>query len=131
MYEDGKTLKQYCKEAMKRMKKGFWQDYYKNLAKDIEKANQEGYSAEKVKQAYITRFNENVKINNAEREEFYQRVKALLDECGEVSNAIGRLTDKDYYQTLSYEEQQRYNLELSEKYLKAVERYKREKVLQQ
>ena len=42
MYEDGKTIKQYCKEAMKRMKKGFWQDYYKNLAKDIEKANREG-----------------------------------------------------------------------------------------
>lgn len=129
MYEDGKTIKQYCREAMKRMKKGFWQDYHKNLAKDIEKANREGYSVEKVKQAYTTRFNENVKINNAEREEFYQKVKALLDEHGEVSNAIGRLTDKEYYQTLSYEEQQRYNLELSEKYLKAVERYKREKVL--
>ncbi len=129
MYEDGKTIKQYCKEAMKRMKKGFWQDYYKNLAKDIEKAEETGLSAEKVKQAYATRFNENVKINNAEKEEFYQKVKAMLDECGEVSNAIGRLTDKEYYRTLSYEEQQRYTLELSEKYLRAVERYKREKDL--
>lgn len=130
MYEDGKTIKQYCKEAMQRMKKGFWQNYYKNLAKDIEKANEKGVSVEKVKQAYTTRFNETVKINNAEKESFYQRVKVMLDEHGEVSNAIGRLTDKEYYQTLSYEEQQRYNLELSEKYLKAVERYKREKNLQ-
>ena len=53
----------------------------------------------------------------------------MLDECGEVSNAIGRLTDKEYYSSLSYEEQQRYTLELSERYLKAVERYKREKSL--
>lgn len=129
MYEDGKTIKQYCREAMQRMKKGFWEDYYKNLANDIEKANRTGVSADKVKQAYTTRFNENVKVSDSEREEFYQKVKALLDEHGEVSNAIGRLTDKDYYSTLSYEEQQRYTLELSEKYLKAVERYNREKLL--
>ncbi len=129
MYEDGKTLKQYCKEAMQRMKKGFWEDYYKNLANDIEKASQTGLSADKVKQAYTTRFNENVKVNDAEREEFYQKVKSLLDEHGAVSNAIGRLTDKEYYSKLSYEEQQRYTLELSEKYLKAVERYNREKLL--
>ena len=114
---------------MQRMKKGFWEDYYKNLANDIEKANRTGVSADKVKQAYTTRFNENVKVSDSEREEFYQKVKALLDEHGEVSNAIGRLTDKDYYSTLSYEEQQRYTLELSEKYLKAVERYNREKLL--
>lgn len=129
MYEDGKTLKQYCKEAMQRMKKGFWENYYKNLAMDIAKANQTGVSAEKVKDAYTTRFNENVKINNTEREEFYKKVKKLLDEEGEVSNAIGRLTDKEYFSSLSYEEKQRYTLELSEKYLKAVERYKREKQL--
>ena len=42
---------------------------------------------------------------------------------------LGRLTDKELYLTLSYEEQQRYNLELSEKYLKAVERYKKEKAI--
>ena len=45
---------------------------------------------------------------------------------GEVSDAIGRLTDKEYYATLSYEEKQRYNLTLSEKYLRALERFRRE-----
>ncbi len=129
MYEDGKTIKQYCKEAMQRMKKGFWENYYKNLASDIENAEQTGLSAEKIKEAYTTRFNENIKICSGEREEFYQKVKALLDSEGEVSNAIGRLTDREYFNSLSYDEQQRYTLELSEKYLKAVERYKREKSL--
>ena len=60
-------------------------------------------------------------------DEFYLKVKNMLDEYGEVSDAIGRLTDRDYYATLSYEEKQRYNLELSTKYLEALERYRKEK----
>ena len=50
----------------------------------------------------------------------------MLLSDGEVSNAIGRLTDKAYYDTLSYEEKQRYTLSLSEKYLRALERFRRE-----
>ena len=53
----------------------------------------------------------------------------MLDEEGEVSNAIGRLTDKEQFDALSYDEKQRYTLNLSEKYLQAVERYKKEKSL--
>ena len=49
----------------------------------------------------------------------------LLTE-GEVSDAIGRLTDKEYFNTLSYEEKQRYTLSLSEKYLRALERFRKE-----
>lgn len=45
---------------------------------------------------------------------------------GEVSDAIGRLTDRAYYDTLTYEEKQRYTLTLSERYLKALERFRRE-----
>ena len=45
---------------------------------------------------------------------------------GEVSDAIGRLTDRSYYDTLTYEEKQRYTLTLSERYLKALERFRRE-----
>ena len=43
-----------------------------------------------------------------------------------MSDAIGRLTDREYYETLSYEEKQRYNLSLSERYLRALERFRRE-----
>ena len=49
----------------------------------------------------------------------------LLSE-GEVSDAIGRLTDREYFDTLSYEEKQRYTLTLSEKYLRALERFRAE-----
>ena len=103
MKEEGKTFKQYCREAKLRLKRGFWQDYHKELQTEIERAKEQGISVSKVKR--------------------------ILDEEGEISNAIGRLTEKDVYASLSYEEQQRYNLELSEKYLKAVERYKKERAI--
>ena len=59
-------------------------------------------------------------------DEFYLKVKDMLLKEGEVSDAIGRLTDKAYYDGLSYEEKQRYTLSLSEKYLRALERFRRE-----
>ena len=48
-------------------------------------------------------------ISGEKQDEFYLRVKSLLDSEGEVSDAIGRLCDKEYYSKLSYEEKQRYN----------------------
>ena len=65
-------------------------------------------------------------LNGEKEDEFYLKVKELLLAEGEVSDAIGRLTDVDYYATLSYEEKQRYNLSLSEKYLRALERFRHE-----
>ena len=66
-------------------------------------------------------------IRGEKPDEFYLKVKELLDTYGEVSDAIGRLTDRQYFDSLAYEERVRYTLELSEKYLKALERYRREK----
>lgn len=127
MVDGQKTLKEYCREAKKRMKQGFWQNYNKNLTENIERAEQAGVASSKVKEYYSAKVSENIRHGESDGEEFYLKVKKLLDEEGEVANAIGRLTDKEYYQSLSYDEQQSYNLRLSEKYLKAVERYKKEK----
>ncbi|MBE7081478.1 MAG: hypothetical protein E7372_02830 [Clostridiales bacterium] len=129
MIEEGKSLKQYCKEAKKRLKGGFWQSYQKNLNENIERAEREGISTSKVKQYYTERVIENIKNRDEEKEEFYKKVKKLLLEEGEVPNAIGRLTDIDLFNSLSYEERQRYTLSLSEKYLEAVERFRKEQAL--
>ena len=67
-----------------------------------------------------------LQIAGQKEDEFYLKVKAMLLEDGEVSDAIGRLTDKSYYETLSYEEKQRYTLSIGEKYLRALERFRRE-----
>ena len=127
MQEQSKSLKQYCKEAMKRMKSGFWERYYSDLDEKLKQAEQDGISVTKVKDYYVERVTASITKTKDENEVFYLKVRSLLDSEGEVSNAIGRLTDKAYFDTLSYEEKQRYTLELSEKYVRAVERYNREK----
>ena len=65
-------------------------------------------------------------IEGKKEDDFYLRVKQILLSEGEVSDAIGRLTDKELYATLTYEEKQRYTLALSEKYLRALERFRAE-----
>ena len=130
MNQELKSLKQYCREAKKRLKSGFWQNYRKNLSEELARAEQRGIASSKVKEYYAYKVSGDIKNTKDEFNEFYVKVKKLLDEEGEVSNAIGRLTDKEYFETLSYEEKQRYTLSLSEQYLKAVERYKKEKLLE-
>lgn len=125
-----RTLKQCCKEAKKRLKQGFWQKYHSDLQRQLNTAEDKGLSVSVVKEFYSQKANQVIKNKESMEEEFYSKVKELLDSEGEVSNAIGRLTDKEYYNSLDYNEQQRYNLELSEKYLRAVERYKKEKMMQ-
>ena len=129
MQEEARTLKQYAREAKKRLKQGFWQDYRKNLDNEIVKAEQAGVSVSKVKEYYAGIVSSNIKKVDEDKEIFYRKVKKLLEEEGEVSNALGRLTDKEVYGNLSYEEQQRYLLCLSEQYLQAVERFRKEKAM--
>ena len=129
MKEELKSLKQYCKEAKKRLKQGFWKNYQENLDKELVRAEMNGISTSKVKEYYSIKISEDIKNTKDEFEKFYVKVKRMLDDEGEVSNAIGRITDKEYFDTLSYDEKQRYTLNLSEKYIQAVERYRKEKSL--
>ena len=127
--EERKTLKQYAKEAKQRLKNGFWQNYHKDLDEKIERASEAGIAPSKVKEYYNYVVSENIKSRKDDEDEFYYKVKKILDEEGEISDAIGRLTDKKEFENLSYAEKQKYTLTLSERYLKAVERYNKEKSL--
>ena len=121
-----KTVKEYAKEAKKRMKSSFWQDYKNKIKSEISKAEETGESPSKIVEYYQSKAMVTVKGVKSDEEEFYQKVKELLSTFGEVSDALGRLTDKEYYDTLTYEQKQRYTLELSCKYVKAKERYYKE-----
>ena len=125
-----KSLKEYCKDAKKRLKNGFWQEYFDSREKIIEKAQLNGGSPEKVKEYLNGRLSSKIRdqINESE-EKFYEKVKKILLEEGEIPNAIGRLTNKSEFELLSYDERQRYTLALSERYVKAVERFNYEKSL--
>ena len=120
-----KSLKQYAKEAKARIKSGFWQDY-KNNVKTGTLSVENTESTSKVVKYYQQKASITIKGVEQSEEEFYLQVKNLLDTYGDVSDAIGRLTDRAYFETLSYEQRSRYTLEISQRYLKAKERYYKE-----
>ncbi len=121
-----KSIKQYAKEAKKRLKSSFWQEYKDNVKNGVSKAEEEGILPSKVVEYYQNKATVTIRGVKNSDEEFYQKVKELLSTVGEVSDAIGRLTDKEYFNALSYEQKQRYTFELSAKYIKAKERYFKE-----
>ena len=127
--EEQKSLKEYAKEAKKRLKSGFWDNYKKDLEQELKKAEETGVSSSRVRDYFTQKVKIYIKSGKDENEEFYLKVKKILDEEGEIPDAIGRLTDKKVFDELSYEEKQRYSLNLSEKYLQAVERYNKEKAI--
>ncbi|MDE7158291.1 MAG: hypothetical protein K2N74_01830 [Clostridiales bacterium] len=119
-----RTLKMLAKEAKARMKKGFWQQCEEQLVSEKAHAKEQGINESKMERYFAEKVS--TRIKGEVQDDFYLRVRDLLLSEGEVSDAIGRLTDKRYYETLSYAEKQRYTLDLSEKYLRALERFKRE-----
>lgn len=121
------NIKEMARAAKQRLKNNFWDECKRNLDEGAFQAREMGLNEGKVKSTLRGRVKSEIK--GEKHDEFYLRVKKLLDEEGEVSDAIGRLTDREYYSSLSYEEKQRYTLQLSAKYLKALEKYRKEKEL--
>ncbi len=118
------TLREEARKAKLRMKSGFWSECREDRDKHLEMARAQGLNESKAGRYFAAQVS--AKIEGRAEDEFYVRVKKMLLDEGEVSDAIGRLTDKAYYETLSYEEKQRYNLSLSERYLRALERFREE-----
>ncbi|MDE7076486.1 MAG: hypothetical protein K2O62_04105 [Clostridia bacterium] len=118
-------IKAIAKQAKRRLGTDFWRRCKEDVDTTAREAEKNGKNAGKVK----SHLYDKVKsvIRGEAEDEFYLKVKKLLDECGETSDAIGRLTDREYFNTLSYEERQRYTMELSSKYLAALEKYRKEK----
>lgn len=119
-----KTFKALARQAKERVKTGFWQECKQDIDERMEKAKELGLNESKAGRYFKQKVSES--LLGEREDEFYLRVKEMLLKDGEVSDAIGRLTDKAYYESLNYEEKQRYTLSLSEKYLRALERFRRE-----
>ncbi len=124
MSKEKSSLREEARKAKQRMKSGFWAQTDEERAREMEKAREHGLNESKAGRYFASQVS--AKIEGKKEDEFYLRVKALLLSEGEVSDAIGRLTDKELYATLTYEEKQRYTLALSEKYLRALERFRAE-----
>ena len=119
-----RTLREEARRAKSRIQSGFCAAFQEDMILQKEEARRQGVNESKAGQFFKTKVT--AQIAGEKEDSFYLRVKEMLLSEGEVSDAIGRLTDREYYNTLSYEEKQRYNLTLSEKYLRALERFRRE-----
>lgn len=118
------TFRALARQAKLRMKTGFWENCKGDLDQSMEKARELGLNESKAGRYFKEKVTKS--LTGEKQDEFYEQVKDMLLRDGEVSDAIGRLTDKAYYETLSYDEKQRYTLSLSEKYLRALERFRKE-----
>ena len=122
--ETERTLKDEARLAKARMKGNFWTECKEDMQAQMQRAKEQGLNESKAGRYFAERVS--AQIAGKREDDFYLRVKDMLLSEGEVSDAIGRLTDKEYYETLNYEEKQRYTLSLSEKYLRALERFRKE-----
>lgn len=120
-------IKDLARAAKKRLKTDYWANCIDAINKTSNEAVKNGANETKIKQTLKSRVKR--QIMGEKPDEFYLKVKHLLETEGEVSDAIGRLTDKAVFEKLSYEEKQRYTLDISNKYIAALQKYKAEKEL--
>ncbi len=122
--KEERSIKSVAKDAKRRLKNGFWEGCEEELKSELARARRAGVSESRAARYFTDKVA--LRLAGGEDEAFYARVRVMLLAEGEVSDAIGRLIDRAYYETLSYEEKQRYTLRLSERYLRALERFRRE-----
>ena len=119
-----KSVKNIAKEAKARLKNGFWSECAKQKQEELSKARDAGVAESRASKYFAEKVGQSIACEK--EDDFYIKVKEMLLEHGEVSDAIGRLTDRAYFEKLTYEERQRYTLDLSNRYLRALERFKKE-----
>lgn len=128
-------LKKKALLAKQRLKMGYWEriqnekEFMLNSVGDTDDGRHVVSSLQREK---LQR--ENLKVTNLDefsREEYlYKKVSAILDEDENVSNPIGLMMEKDYYDTLDDGGRQRYVWQLSDAFRRLSERYYREKELE-
>lgn len=121
------NIKNLAKLAKNRLKKGFWEDYNTQVKNGVENAKEDGKCTSNVINYYKTLAVREIKNNDDSKEEFYQKVKRILDEEGEVSNMIARLCDEERLKGMNFSDRQRYIFDISAEYRECKIRYDEEK----
>ena len=122
-------IREYAKQAKKRLKSGYWNKVEVDRQKYIDKYYQEGDDVEQLNfmfQQIIAREINAVSKPRTKEDEFYKKVVKLLSENEYVLNPIMRLIDHDIYDNLSDVAKQNYIYELTDKYNEMKQRYEDE-----
>lgn len=117
-------------EAKKRLKYGYWTSIITNRKSDIEDAKSNGKGTDNIYSYYrnkvMTDFYRDC-LPVSDDEMMYSKVCKILDFEENVTNILGLLMDKCYFDSLDSEERARYILRLSRMYVKMKQRYLIEK----
>ena len=124
---DKTQIKNLAKLAKKRLKNGFWEECKEKVSESVTKAKEDGLNSSNVIRYYKSEVTRAVGAKDETEEAFYQKVKYILDTYGDVSDIIGRLCDREYMQTLNFQQRERYLSQLAERYRACRERYYQEK----
>ena len=91
-------IKSVARRAKRRLKTGYWSKCRAEAEEVSARARSMGLNENKVREGIYNRVRSD--IRGEKPDGFYLKVKELLDSCGEVSDALGRLTDREYYNSL-------------------------------
>ncbi|MGI6701499.1 MAG: hypothetical protein ACOX3U_03425 [Christensenellales bacterium] len=117
-------------EAKKRMKHGYWTNIISRRTQEIEDAKNKGVNTESIYNYYkhkvMSDFYRDC-LPVSDEELIYSKVCKILDSGDNVTNILGMLMDRDYFNAADSEEKSRYIFKLSRLFVKMKQRYMMEK----
>lgn len=117
-------------EAKKRMKYGYWTSILTSRKVEIDDAKKSGKGTDNIYSYYRNKVMSDFYrdcLPVSDEEVMYCKVCQILDSEDNVTNILGLLMDKDYYNKSNTEERARYVLNLSKLFIKMKQRYLVEK----
>ena len=131
MKKEMSEIKRRALLAKQRLKMGYWQRMREEQDRVAEATNDSAV-IRSARNARLREFEQQSRRalgdDFAERDErLYGKVRDMLDRDEDVSDPIGRLVDKEVFDSLDDSNKQRYILELSAKFRELKERYYKEK----
>ncbi len=128
---EGKTLREYAREARKRMKSGFWQKMREEKEQAILVALENGQSIEAVEAQFKRKIQCVICAKEDEQqilddEAFYEKVCKVLESTDLLMSPLAKLIDHEIYDNLSERDKQNYILKLSDRFVQMKQRYAEE-----
>ncbi|MCL2861104.1 MAG: hypothetical protein FWE22_01675 [Firmicutes bacterium] len=129
--KDYSELKKRALLAKHRLKIGYWQQVHEKKSSELTKENGNTIMEKLIKDEIKEKFERemNKELGNKQvlkEEEFFEKVRKILDDDEDSINPIGKLIEHDVYDKLDDDNKQRYILELSKKFREMSARYNKE-----
>ena len=127
-------LKKRALLAKQRMRMGYWQALHEERSKKMAEFSESHDGAYMINQMYKARIDrdDNLAVGMQKAisdEALYQKVVALLESDEIITNPIGKLVEKEFYDTLDEGNRQKYILDLSKKFRELKARYSAEQAV--